>query len=302
MDQSYFKSLNKIYDVKKIKEISLFLSYICQMTKNLDKEGLKSIVDNYDLFFIDLWGVIHNGIELFKSSIEVLNKLTQLNKEYILLTNAPRPNADVKNFIEKMGIDKEISSKVYTSGEAALDYLITNFNEKKFFHIGPPRDFSLFKTFEKNKINDLNEAEYLLCTGLFDDQDKELYFYKKLLANHFKKIMVCTNPDLIVDRGKVREFCAGSVAKVFEELDGKVEYFGKPHPKVYIQATNLINRKVLCIGDNLNTDIKGANFQNFSSLLISNGIHREEIKQDTIYNLFNRYEVTVDFLQTNLKW
>ena len=137
---------------------------------------------------------------------------------------------------------------------------------------------------------------------MFDVQDKELSFYKKLLAAHFKKIMVCTNPDLIVERGKVREFCAGSVAKVFEELGGKVEYFGKPYPKVYNQATNSINRKVLCIGDNLNTDIRGANFQNFSSLLISNGIHREEINQDKITNLFKRYDVTVDFLQSNLKW
>ena len=79
------------------------------MTKNLDKEGLKSIVDNYDLYFIDLWGVIHNGIEIFKSSIEVLNELTKLDKEYILLTNAPRPNANVRIFIEKMGMDKKIS-------------------------------------------------------------------------------------------------------------------------------------------------------------------------------------------------
>jgi ribonucleotide monophosphatase NagD (HAD superfamily) len=92
------------------------------------------------------------------------------------------------------------------------------------------------------------------------------------------------------------------VAKVFEELGGKVEYFGKPYSKVYNQSTNLNNRKVLCIGDNLNTDIKGANFQNFNSLLILNGIHKEEIKQDTINNLFNRHEVKVDFLQTNLKW
>ena len=228
------------------------------MTKNLDKEGLKSIVDNYDLYFIDLWGVIHNGIEIFKSSIEVLNELTKLDKEYILLTNAPRPNANVRIFIEKMGMDKKISTKVYTSGEAALDYLIANFKEKKFFHIGPSRDFSLFKTFEKNKINDLNKAEYLLCSGLFDVQDKELSFYKKLLAAHFKKIMVCTNPDLIVERGKVREFCAGSVAKVFEELGGKVEYFGKPYPEVYEKAfNNLKGKKVICIGDNLNTDIKG---------------------------------------------
>ena len=272
------------------------------MTKNLDKEGLKSIVDNYDLFFIDLWGVIHNGLELYKNSIKVLNELTKLNKEYILLTNAPRPNSDVRSFVEKMGMDNKISSKVYTSGEAALDYLIKNYKDKKFFHIGPPRDFGLFKTFEDNKTKVINEADYFLCTGLFDNQDKELSFYYKLLVVHIKKIMVCTNPDLIVDRGKVREYCAGSVAKVFEKLGGKVEYFGKPYPKVYNQSTNLKDRKVLCIGDNLNTDIRGANFQNFNSLLISNGIHKEEIKKNTITNLFNRYEVTVDFLQTNLKW
>ena len=272
------------------------------MTKNLDKEGLKSVADNYDLFFIDLWGVIHNGIEIYNSSIEVLNELTKLNKEYILLTNAPRPNVNVRSFIEKMGMDKEVSSKVYTSGEAALDYLITNFKEKKFFHIGPPRDFGLFKTFEDNKINDINEAEFLLCTGLFDHQDKELSYYNKLLVAHIKKIMICTNPDLIVDRGKIREYCAGSVAKVFEELGGKVEYFGKPYPKVYNQATKINNRKVLCIGDNLNTDIRGANFQNYNSLLISNGIHREEIKQNNITNLFDRYDVKVNFLQSKLKW
>ena len=90
--------------------------------------------------------------------------------------------------------------------------------------------------------------------------------------------------------------------EIFEELHGKVEYFGKPYAKVYSQATDIKNRKVLCIGDNLNTDIRGANFQNFYSLLISNGIHREEIKAENINNLFNRYDVKVDFLQSNLKW
>ena len=272
------------------------------MTKNLDKEGLKSIVDDYDLFFIDLWGVIHNGIELYKNSIEVLNELTKLNKEYILITNAPRPNEQVRSFIEKMGVNKEISSKVCASGEVALDYLFANFKKKKFFHIGPPRDFSLFNIFEKNKINDLNEAEYLLCTGLFDDYENDLSFYKKLLTTHIKKVMVCTNPDLIVYRGEVREYCAGSVAKVYEEIGGKVEYFGKPYQKIYNHVTNTNNKKVLCIGDNLNTDIRGANFQNFNSLLISNGIHREEIKQNKITNLFKKYDVTVDFVQSDLKW
>ena len=114
--------------------------------------------------------------------------------------------------------------------------------------------------------------------------------------------MICTNPDLIVDRGEIREYCAGSVAKIFEEIGGNVEYFGKPYSNVYNLAAKIENKKVLCIGDNLNTDIRGANLQKFSSLLISNGIHRNEIKKDNIKNLFDKYNVEVDFIQSELKW
>ena len=135
------------------------------MTKNFDKFGLKSIVSKYDLFFIDIWGVVHNGISLFQSSIDVLIKLEDLNKKYVLLTNAPRPNSAVRKFLENMGLDKKFSEKVYTSGEAALDYLTLDYKEKKFFHIGPPKDFDLFKLFEKNKMDNPDKAEYFLCTG-----------------------------------------------------------------------------------------------------------------------------------------
>ena len=272
------------------------------MTKNLDEQGLKSVADQYDLFFIDLWGVIHNGIELYIESIDVLEKLSQKKKEFVLLTNAPRPNYNVVDFLKRMGLEEKFCSKVYTSGEAALNYLISNFIGKTFFHIGPPRDFGLFNNFEKNKIQKINEADYLLCTGLFDEHDKELSYYKILLKKEVGKTMICTNPDLIVDRGKKREFCAGSVAKVFEELGGKVEYFGKPYPKVYNQATNIKNKKVFCIGDNLNTDIKGANNQNFDSLLITNGIHREEIKNENFKKTIKKYNAKVEYIQSKLKW
>ena len=114
--------------------------------------------------------------------------------------------------------------------------------------------------------------------------------------------MICTNPDLIVDRGKKREFCAGSVAKVFEEIGGTVEYFGKPHSKVYNLAANINNKKVFCIGDNLNTDIKGANNQNFASLLITNGIHRQEIENENFEKIMKKYNTKVDYTQSKLKW
>ena len=272
------------------------------MTKNLDINGLQSIADNYDLFYVDLWGVVHNGVNLHEKAIAALNELLKKNKMLVLLTNAPSPNKTVQNFLEKMGIEKALRAHVFTSGEAALNYLKKSYWTKKFYHIGPPRDFDLFYLFEKNKCEDISDSQYLLCTGLFDNHDKDLKFYKDLLEKHITKKMICTNPDLIVDRGEVRELCAGSVAMVFEKIGGEVVYFGKPHPEVYNQSTDNKNKKILAIGDNLNTDIKGANLLNYDSLLISNGIHRNEITNNGIQEVSKEYEAIVNFIQSDLKW
>ena len=272
------------------------------MSENLDNNGLKSIAENYDIFYIDLWGVIHNGINLHKNAIFALEEITKAKKKYVLLTNAPRPSKTVRSFLEKMGMSIEIRKNVYSSGEAALTYLRKNLLDKKFYHVGPPRDFDLFLDFKNNKTEDIKESVYLLCTGLFEEQNEDLNYYKELLKEHINKKMICTNPDLIVDRGDKRELCAGSVALVFEKLGGEVVYYGKPFPEVYNQSINNKGKKILSIGDNLNTDIKGANFLNYDSLLISNGVHRDEIKKEGIDIVSKKYEVVVNFIQTELKW
>ena len=272
------------------------------MTKNLDKEGLSSIVDNYQLFYVDLWGVVHNGVSLHAEAVKTLREITKKKKDYILLTNAPRPNKAVKSFLEKLGMEKEIRDHVFTSGEAALLYLNKNLSGQFFFHVGPPRDFDLFKKFEKMKSDNIENCEYILCTGLFDDHDTDLRYYQSLFENNINKKMICTNPDLIVDRGNARELCAGSVAMVFEKMGGKVIYFGKPYPEVYNQSTDNKNKKILSIGDNLNTDIKGANLLNYDSLLISNGIHKNEIKEKGIEKVSKSYETICNYIQSELKW
>ena len=289
------------YINEKIQEFIRFLSYIWNMSKNLDESGLKSIVSEYDLFFIDIWGVVHNGIKLYENAIKVLEELSNNEKKFILLTNAPRPNLTVINTLKKMGLNS-FSDTVFTSGEASKRYLSENFNNKKFFHLGPPRDFDLFKTFEDNKVLNIDDSDYLLCSGLFEEHEDDIGYYKNLLSKHITKKMICTNPDLIVDRGDKREYCAGSIAKSFEEIDGKVIYFGKPYPPVYEIAADVNNKKILCIGDNLNTDIKGANIQNFDSLLITGGIHREEISKLSIKNVLKNYEAKIDYFQKELKW
>mgnify|MGYP005992554889 FL=1 len=272
------------------------------MTKNIDKEGLSSIIDNYQLFYVDLWGVVHNGVFLHQEAIKVLNEISKKKKDFILLTNAPRPNDAVKSFLEKLGMEKQIRDHVFTSGEAALNYIKKNLSKKIFFHIGPPRDFDLFKDFKKKKIESIENCDYILCTGLFDGQDEDLKYYKNLLEKNIKKKMICTNPDLIVDRGSVRELCAGSVAMVFEKMGGEVIYFGKPYPEVYNQSIDNKNKKILSIGDNLNTDIKGANLLNFDSLIISNGIHKNEIKEKGIEKTSKSYEAICNYIQSELRW
>jgi HAD superfamily hydrolase (TIGR01459 family) len=137
---------------------------------------------------------------------------------------------------------------------------------------------------------------------LFEKYDEDLNYYKDLFEKNINKQMVCTNPDLIVDKGNKRELCAGSVAMVFEKMGGKVTYFGKPYPEVYNQSIDNKNKKVLCIGDNLNTDIKGANLLNYDSLLISNGVHKKEIEKNGLDFVSKNYEVICNFTQSELKW
>ena len=157
------------------------------MTKNLDNVGLRSILADYDVFYIDLWGVIHDGIKLHTNAIQALEEISKAKKNYVLLTNAPRPNKTVKRFLEKMGMNEKIREKVYSSGEAALSYLKKNYLNKKFYHVGPVRDFDLFVEFENNKEKNINESSYLLCTGLFEDRDEDLNYYKELFKGNLGK-------------------------------------------------------------------------------------------------------------------
>ncbi len=262
---------------------------------------LSEVHKNYDTFVIDLWGVIHNGVVLNSKAVEAVDQLKNNSKKVVFLSNAPRPSSKVINFLLKMNLDKKYLSNVMTSGEAAMHAINQNKFGKTFFHLGPPRDTSLFEKQKDNKT-DINKCDFILCTGLFDEYEDDLNYYKKFLEKQISKKLVCTNPDLTVHRGNIEELCAGSVAKVFEELGGKVIYYGKPHKEIYSKCFDK-NEKVLAIGDNLRTDIKGANNLNIDSIFITEGVHRQEIgdasKLDAI---LKKYKVKTNFFQKELTW
>ena len=264
-------------------------------------EHLSEIYSSYDTFVIDLWGVMHNGIALNQKAIEVVDQLNKNSKKIVFLSNAPRPSAKVIDFLLRMKMDKKYLSNVMTSGEAAMYAINQNKFGKKFYHLGPPRDTSVFEKVKDNKTN-IEDCDFILCTGLFDEYDDDLEYYKKFLVNHTSKKLICTNPDLIVHRGKEEEYCAGYIAKIFENLGGEVIYYGKPYKEIYKMCFNN-NEKVLAIGDNLRTDIKGANNLKKDCLFISDGIHKKEFKNENELNsLLTKHQVKVNYYQKELKW
>ena len=266
--------------------------------KNLNH--LSEIFQLYDTYIIDLWGVMHDGISLNPSAIETIEKLNENSKKVVFLSNAPRPSAKVVNFLKKIKMNEKLLSKVVTSGEAAMLAINKKKFGEKFYHLGPSRDNSIFEKVIQNKTT-LEKCDFILCTGLFDDYDQDLNYYKDLLKNFTSKKLICTNPDLIVHRGKIEELCAGSIAKIFEEMGGEVVYYGKPHVEIYDMCFQK-GEKVLAIGDNLRTDIKGANNINADSLFIYSGVHRKELNNNEIKLLLEKYNVKANYFQKELKW
>jgi len=268
--------------------------------KKLDH--LEEIYSFYDCFIIDLWGVMHDGVKPFENSLKAVENLIANGKRVVFLSNAPRPSRDVINFLKiKLNIKKEFLSELITSGEAAFEAIQKEKFGKKFFHLGPNRDNSLYNGLEKNKTT-IEDSDFILCTGLFDDKKDNLKYYQRLLSEHIKKKFICTNPDLTVHKGDREEYCAGSVAKLFEEIGGKVIYFGKPHSFIYDMCLKK-NEKTLVIGDNLRTDIKGANNFNLDSIFISSGVHRSEFNSEKdLTNLLQKYGVRSNFFQNRLVW
>ena len=266
-------------------------------------KGLNQVQSKYDTFFIDLWGVIHNGVQVYPDAIKVLENLNKLNKRFVLMSNAPRPSKNVQGFLSKLNINKNLVKNVFTSGEAALRSLRKNKYGIFFYHLGPKRDSELYSGFEKNKKS-IEKADFILCTGFLDDHEDSLEYYKNLLKKNINLQMICTNPDLSVHRGEKKEYCAGTLAEIFKQLGGKVIYFGKPYPEIYNFCRNK-NEKVLVIGDNIRTDIKGANNMKLDSLLITAGIHKKDFLNLPVADydkILNKYETNTNYYQESLNW
>jgi HAD superfamily hydrolase (TIGR01459 family) len=247
--------------------------------------GLSALADRYDVLLCDVWGVIHNGRESFPAACEALARYKAQGGVVVLITNSPRPAAPVIDQLAGLRVFPESFSAIATSGDATRTLLAERAPGPAFW-LGPERDAPLYEGLPLS-FAPLEEAAFISCTGPFDDEAETPEDYRERFEGAVARglEMVCANPDIVVQRGDRLIYCGGALAQLYEALDGKVVMAGKPHPAIYqlalAKAAEQLGRpvdrkRVLCVGDGLPTDVRGANAQGLDCLFVANGIHGEE--------------------------
>jgi HAD superfamily hydrolase (TIGR01459 family) len=240
----------------------------------------------YDVLLCDVWGVIHNGVIAFPEACDALTRFRAGGGTVILITNAPRASDSVQRILDRLHIQSDAYDAIVSSGDVTRG-IVTARLPQSVFHLGPPRDASIFTGLDVS-FAPAESADYVVCSGLFDDIHETPENYRDLLAAMRSRslFMVCANPDIVVERGDELVYCAGALADAYAALGGEVLYCGKPYAPIYEAALARAahvrggrppaRSRVLAIGDSVRTDLKGAAAFGLDCLFIISGIHADD--------------------------
>jgi HAD superfamily hydrolase (TIGR01459 family) len=244
------------------------------------------LATNYDVVLSDVWGVVHNGLTAFPEACDALTRFRAGGGTVLLITNAPRPADVVVHLLDRLKVPHDAYDGIVSSGDVTQAMIVKRRNDR-VFHIGPERDHSVFTDLGIS-FAPPESADYVVCSGLFDDETETPQDYRELLGTIRRRdlVMVCANPDLVVERGERLVYCAGAIADLYGSLGGQVLYAGKPHRPIYETALakaaatrgqGAALDRVLAIGDSVRTDLAGAAAFGIDCLFVTAGIHAEEL-------------------------
>jgi HAD superfamily hydrolase (TIGR01459 family) len=247
--------------------------------------SIEAIADNYDLLLCDVWGVVHNGRNVYGEAVAALMRMRAAGKTVILITNVPKPRGPIPKQLDRIGCPRQAWDAIVTSGDAIRAELAAR-APGPMYKIGPDYDAVLWEGLGLAQ-SALSEARFIAISGLNKDDDTpDMYADVATAARARDLEMLCANPDIIVQFGDRMIWCAGAVARDYAALGGKVIMAGKPYAPIYElafrEAAALMGRsaarpRVLAIGDGVGTDVKGANAQGLDCLFIGSGTHGENL-------------------------
>ena len=264
--------------------------------------SLSEVAGPYRALFCDLWGCLHDGHAPFPAAVAALQGFRAAGGTVLLLTNAPRPKPSVIKQLQHLGVPDDCYDEVVSSGDAAQYALITGAVGHRVYHLGPAKDLPFFTDFADDlqatraaqppiTLVPLTSAEGIVCTGLFDDLTETPADYRATLlyAKTRGLKLLCANPDIVVDMGATRVFCAGALAQAFDQNGGTSLYFGKPHPPIYDLARRRLaalrpeidNSRILCVGDGIATDVQGGIAEGLDTLFITGGLAADRFGPDS---------------------
>jgi len=279
------------------------------MTNFTNIVGLGQISEQYDAALVDIWGVIHNGRDAFPAAIEALQRFRQERGPVVLISNSPRPSVAIPAQFDEVGVPHNVYDAIVTSGDATIDELARR-APGPAFKLGPKRDDRLYENLALNFV-ELKDAAFITCTGLFDDENETPDDYTDLLgeARELNLPLICANPDIKVKKGDKMIYCGGALALAYEDMGGEGIYAGKPHDAIYrlsrswlgeLAGYEIDRSKVLTIGDNIQTDLLGAQNQNYDALFVADGL--DAGNADAVANLLEKHNIYVKYMLSSLTW
>jgi HAD superfamily hydrolase (TIGR01459 family) len=279
--------------------------------------GLAALADRYDGFILDVWGVLHNGVAPYPGVVDALEHLQAAGKRVVLLSNAPMRADKVAARLERIGIARSLFQAIMTSGEEVWQSLHDRTDPfyatlgRRCLFVGPARHGSMLDGVDLIEVERPDAADFILNTGP-DDLDDAATLYRALLedAVRHRVPMLCANADLHVMQGDTMIACAGTLAKIYEDMGGSVRWHGKPHGSVYTACLALLDvpdrSRILCVGDSLRTDIAGANAAGLDSLLVAGGMHADELgaplDPSRVKDFLGRHEPQPRWVIASLAW
>lgn len=245
------------------------------------------IAKDYDAFLLDLWGVVHDGTSLYEGVHEALEKLHGMGKKIIFLSNAPRRASRVMAVLKGLGIEAGIYDTAMSSGEAGFLWLQSGACTwgKRYYYIGPEKDLNVLDGLDHQKVESLDDADYLLNVGFGSDDQSEEDFAPLLKDAKARGLpMLCLNPDMEVVKITGERFpCAGVIGKAYAAIGGEVVWFGKPYQEVYdlcfAMMPGIAKSKILAVGDSVETDIRGGVRAGIDTMLIMGGILKKHTNE-----------------------